>query len=171
MKAARLPALVLLPLLLMACSAGQRAEPQSDMEAHEIGKEVFDTKILVASRDSDFKVEIATRIGKALQSNPVYVKFIGMDQLAGEDASKYSAIIVMTRCVTWGLDSPVEAFLRKNAELTSIVVLFTSGDGNWKPDMEGMKFDAVTSASVLATADSVAGEILEKVYAILDTKA
>jgi len=171
MKAARLQALVLLPLFLMACSGGQKSVPQPDIEAYEVGEGAAGTKILVASSDSDFKIEIAGKIGEALQDKPVYVKFIGMNQLAGEDASKYSAIIVMARCVTWGLAPHTEAFLEKNAELTSMVVLFTSGDGDWKPEIEGVKFDAVTSASVLATAGSVADEILEKVYAILDREA
>jgi hypothetical protein len=170
MKETRLTALLLVPLLLMACSGGNKVIIQSDVTSLEVGEDVSGTKILIASSESDFKIEVARRIGEALQDKPVYVKFIGTDQLAGEDASKYSAIIVMARCVTWGLDKSTEAFLKENAGLTSMVVLFTSGGGDWNPDMEGLKFDAVTSASVLATAGSVADEILEKVYVILDTK-
>jgi len=174
MKRSRI--VLLLPLVAAlliqpACSVGRKAVPQSDIDAYEVGEDVFDTKILIASRDSDFKVEVARRIGESLQGKPVYVRFIGVDQLENEDVSKYTAIIVMTRCIAWGVDSTTESFLKKNAELSTLVVLFTSGDGAWKPDMEGMSFDAVTSASVLATADSVADEILEKVYTIIDTEA
>lgn len=168
--------ILLLPLvaalfLQPACSAGQRAEPRSDIDAYEVGNEVFDTKILIASGDSDFKVGVAGRIGELLQDKPVYVKFIATDRLENEDISKYSAIIVMAKCVTWEPDPFTKSFLKKNSELSNLVMLFTSGDGDWKPEMEGMKFDAVTSASVLANVDSVADEILEKLYAILDRKA
>lgn len=171
MKAARLPALLLIPLLLMSCSVGRQIVPQSDIDAYEIGAEAFDTKILLAASDSDFKVDVARRISESLADKPVYVKFIGMNQLGDEDVSNYSAIIVMTKCISWGLASETESFLRENPELSGIVMLITSGDGNWKPDMEGRKFDAVTSASVLANVDSVTEEILEKVYAIIDPEA
>jgi hypothetical protein len=144
--------------------------PPSDIDSYEVGKEIFDTRILIASRDSDFKVEVARQIGELLKDRPVYVKFVGINQLEEEDASGYSAIIVMTRCITWDLDPGTKSFLEKNPELSSIVVLVTSGEGDWKPDMEGMNYDAITSASVLARADSVAAEILERINAILDAE-
>ena len=165
MQTARLPALVLLPLLLMACSGTSGTLPQTDADAYEVGREVFDTRILLASRDSDFKIEVARRIGEALRDEPVYVKFIGIKQLMNEDGSDYTAIILMTRCTSWAIDPETNAFLEKNPELSSIVVLITSGDGDWKPDMEGKKFDAITSASVIERAGSVAEEILEKIRA------
>ncbi len=171
MNAARLLAPVLLPLLLMACSAGRKAVPQPDIDSYEVGEELFDTRILLASRDSDFKVEIARRIVEAFRDEPVYVKFIGIKQLTNEDGSDYTAIILMTRCTSWAIDSEVKAFLEKNPELSGIVVLITSGDGDWMPDMEEKKFDAITSASVMAGADSVSEEILEKVRAIIRAKA
>ncbi len=156
---------------MTACSVGRKVVPQSDIAAYEVGEDVSVTKILIASRDSDFKVEVAGRIGESLRNRPVYVKFIGIDQLKNEEVSKYSAIIVMTKCIAWGVDSTTEAFLKKNAELTGMVVLFTSGNGDWKPDMEGLKFDAVTSASVMADAERVANEIIEKVNAIIAAEA
>ena len=167
---------ILLPLLAAmviqpACSVGRRMVPQSDIEAYEVGAEEFGTKILIASRDSDFKVEVAKRLEGSLKDKPVYVRFIGLDHINDEDVSQYSAIIVMTKCIAWDVDRTTEEFLKKNAELSSLVVLFTSGNGDWKPDMEGKKFDAVTSASVLTNAGTIAEEILEKVYAILDAEA
>jgi len=171
MKAARLVTPVLVPLLLISCSGGRKAVPQPDVDAYEAGDDVTGTMVLVASSDSDFKIEVARRIGESLNDTPVHVRFIGLEQLAGEDISRYSAIIVMDRCVTWGLDIATESFLKKNTGLTSMVVLFTSGDGEWNPDMEGRKYDAVTSASILSNADSVADEILGKIYAILDAES
>ena len=104
MKATRLATLVLLPLLLISCSVGRRMVPQSDIDAYEVGKEVFDTRILLASRDSDFKVDVARRIGESLKDEPVYVKFIGIDQLDDEDVSQYSAIVIMT-CLLYTSDA------------------------------------------------------------------
>jgi len=174
MKAAgsKAPVLVslslIIPLLLGSCSIGRKLTPQSDITAYTLGDEVFETRILFASRDSDFKVEVARRIGESLKDRPVFVKFVGIDQLGGEDASAYSAVIILTTCLAWGLDSATESFLRENDDLSNTIVLVTSGAGDWKPDMEGREFDAVTSASVLADAGTVADEILGKVYALID---
>jgi hypothetical protein len=174
MKTARLtapvlvPLLLICPLLLSSCSVGRKLTPQSDISAYTVGDEEFETRILFASRDSDFKVEVARRIGEALKDRPVYVKFVGIDQLGGEDASAYSAVIILTTCLAWGMDSTTESFLRDNNDFDNIIVLITSGAGDWTPDMEGRNFDAVTSASVLADAESVADEILGKVYALID---
>lgn len=161
--------LIAVLLLQSACSGTSGPAPQSDADAHEVGEEVFGTRILLASRDSDFKVEIARRIGEALRDEPVYVKFIGIKQLANEAGSDYTAIILMTRCTSWSMAPEAKAFLEKNPELSNIVLLITSGDGEWKPDMEGKKFDAITSASVMARVDSVTEEILEKLRAIMQS--
>ena len=132
MKISRLPAflpLIAVLLLQSACSGTSGTAPQSAAAAHEVGEEVFGTRILLASRDSDFKVEIARRIGEALRDEPVYVKFIGIKQLANEAGSDYTAIILMTRCTSWSMDPEAKVFLEKNPELSNIVLLITSGDG------------------------------------------
>jgi len=170
MKTTRLLAPALLPLLLMSCSGTGSIVPQTGSDAYEVGKEVFGTRILLASLESDFKIEVAWRIGEALRDEPVYVKFIGLKQLSNENGSDYTAIILMTRCTSWAMDPETKAFLEKNPELSGIIVVITSGDGSWKPDMEEKMFDAVTSASVITHADNVAEEILEKVSAIINTK-
>ena len=171
MKIERLLALVLIPLLLMSCSIGRKLTPQSDIDAYEIGKATFDTSILVASRDSDFKIDVARKIGEELGERPVYVKFVGVDQLDGEDASSYSAVIVMTTCLAWGMDSTTESFLREKGDLSNVVVLVTSGAGDWTPDPDDWDFDAVTSASVMQNAGDVAREILERLYEVLEAEA
>jgi hypothetical protein len=165
------PLMLILPLALVSCSVGRHLMPQSDIESFEVGTKDFDKRILIASRDSDFKVEVARRLGEALIDRPVYVKFIGIDALGGVDASSYDAVIVMTTCLAWGLDSATESFLKKNRDHGHIVVLITSGAGDWKPDMDEWDFDAVTSASVMEDAESVAKTLLEKIGAVLDGQA
>lgn len=174
MKILRL--LIFLPLaavllLQSACLVTRRATPQSDIDAFEIGEDVFGTKILLASRDRDFKLAVARRIVESLKDEPVYVRFIEINQLEIGDVDRYTAIILMTKCTTWEMDPKTQSFLKKNQELSNVVVLTTSGDGDWKPDVEGKKLDAITSASVMTDADSIAEEILEKVRTIIRAEA
>jgi hypothetical protein len=171
MKITRLLASVLIPVLLVSCSIGRKLTPQSDIAAYEIGEKTSDARILVASRDSDFKIEVARNIGEELGERPVYVKFIGVDQLDGEDASAYTAVIVMTTCIAWGMDSTTESFLRDKGDLSNVVVLVTSGAGDWAPDPNDWDLDAVTSASVMENAGDVAREILDRLYAVLESEA
>jgi hypothetical protein len=154
-----------------ACSIGRRALPQSDIDTYEIGEEIFETKILLASRESDFKIAIARKIGESLGDEPVYIKFIGINQLEDENVEQYSAIILMTKCIAWGMDPKTESFLEKYTELSNIIVLITSGDGNWKPDNGDIRYDAVTSASVMENVDIVAEEILEKIIPLIGAES
>jgi hypothetical protein len=164
---------LLLPLAAAAafetgCSVGRRLVPQSDIEPYEIGEKDFEKKVLVASRDSDFKIEVARRIGASLDSEGIYVKFIGLDQIDDADVSVYGAIVLMTTCISWGMDPATQSFLEKHGELSNIIVLITSGGGDWKPDMKDGRFDAITSASVIEDAARVAGEILARIRALLE---
>jgi len=163
---ARLLSLLLLALVMNSCSVGRMMVPQSDIEAYDVGSEASELRILVAARDSEFKVDVAGRVGTALAQDDVYVKFVGVDQLKDEVSASWSAVIVMTACLAWGMDSATESFLEKN-DGPNVVVLITSGEGDWTPDMEGRKFDAVTSASVMTNAGVVAEEILDKVRTII----
>jgi hypothetical protein len=51
-----------------------------------------------------------------------------------------------------------------------MIVLTTSGDGDWLPKMEGRNFDAISSASKQANVDAVAGTIIAKVERLLQTE-
>jgi len=48
-----------------------------------------------------------------------------------------------------------------------MIVLTTSGDGDWLPKMEGRNFDAISSASEQANIEKVAGQIIEKINSLV----
>jgi hypothetical protein len=141
--------------------------PQENIMAFELNSPTFEKHVLVAARSSEFKDAVVRKIRESFMGTPVYIKFVGMDDLVSEKAERYSAVILVNTCMAGGFDRNVDAFLKKAPDQRKIVVLTTAGDADWKPDMKGKTFDAITTASIKTDVDKVAGEIMSRVNAIL----
>ena len=158
---------LLLSLILVNCAVPRLIWPQKDINAYNINEPSLKKSILIASRSSEFKDAVVKKIGESFAKKPVYLKFIGLSDLAQEDVSGYSAIVVVNTCIGWGIDRKTKSFLDKTEKQDNIIILTTSGDGDWKPKMENYSFDAVSSASELVKTDEVAEEIISKLNDLL----
>ncbi len=150
------------------CAAPQYIWPQSDIAFYEINQNTLEKKILIASRKSDFKNAIVTKIQDAFVEESVYIKIIGVENLKDEDAEQYSAVLIINTCMAWEIDRKVEAFLDKYGERNSIIVLTTSIGGDILPDMEGRRIDAISSASVKEQITPIADEIISKIEKVIE---
>ena len=142
--------------------------PQKDIQPGELNEPGLDKKILVASRYSDFKQTIVEKIKTAFQDESVYIKFIGLGQIEEENADQYNAVVMINTCMSWDMDRNVHGFLKRYKDHSNMIILTTSGDGNWLPKMKGRNFDAISSASKKANADEVANEIITKINSRLE---
>jgi len=165
----------LLGLLLLSvsvpqvqCGAPHWFWPQKDVSFHEVNDPSLEKSILVASRRSEFKNAIVDRIGDAFRGESVYIKFIGIKQLKEEDGAKYDAVVLINTCMAGSMDRHVKAFIKRHTDQKHMIVLTTSGDGAWLPDMEGRHFDAISSASQKDKIDEVADQIIAKMRSLLD---
>ena len=136
-------------LLVGGCTAPHYIWRQKDIGFNEINQPSLGQKLLVASRDSEFKQALVNKIIAKYQTRPVYIKIIGIEELATEDANAYSAVVIINTAMGWTVDVPVEKFLKKYGEMNSIIVLTTSDGGDVLPDMENRNIDAISSASVI----------------------
>jgi len=159
--------ILLVSLFQNYCSIPHRVLPQKDMPASELNDSTLDKKVLVASRYSEFKEAIIGKLKEAFKDQLVYIKFIGLDDLEKEDAKQYNAVVMINKCMAWQIDRNVIGFLKRYEDHSNMIVLTTSGDGNWLPKMEGRNFDAISSASKQANVDNVAGQIIEKVNSLV----
>jgi hypothetical protein len=144
--------------------------PQKDIKSYELKDPSLEKRVLVASRSSEFKDAIVDQIRDAFKDEPVYLKFIGIDQLNEEDGTDYAALVLINTTMSWGMDLDVKAFLNRHKDHKNMIVLTTSGDGDWLPKMEGRNFDAISSASKQANVDAVAGTIIARVERLLQTE-
>jgi hypothetical protein len=157
-----------LSLLHMSCSVPRRIWRQDDIEPYESGGGSADRSVLIASSTSDFKEALVARIRASLEDDRTYLKVIGLGELEDVDADQYDALVIINRCVAWGLDTNADSFLDRHEDYDNIVVLTTSGDGGWLPAKKGRAFDAVSAASDRAMLDETAGEVVERVQGLLD---
>ena len=154
----------------LGCSAPHLFWPQEDIKSYELKASSLEKRVLVASRSSEFKDAIVDHIRDAFKDEPVYLKFIGINQLNKEDGSNYAALVLINTTMSWGMDLDVKAFLNRHQDHKHMIVLTTSGDGGWLPKLEGRNYDAISSASRRADVDAVAGTITTKVQRLLQTK-
>lgn len=137
--------------------------PKKDIETSELNQAFLEDKVLIASRSSEFKNAIIEKIEEAMKNDSVYVKFTGLKKLRDEDHDRYNAIGLINTCMAGGMDPIAKDFLKNQKGKNNIVILTTSGGGDWLPKMKHQNFDAIASASEKDNVDSVAKEIIDKI--------
>ena len=151
--------------------------PQKDITESEVNSPNLARKILIASRAGAYKTALVERIKQAFKDDSVYVKCIGLSQVSKENADDYGAIVLINTCMAWDWDRNVFKFLksRKDArgdarkDARNVIVLTTSGSGDWVPNKKKWAVDAIASASAKSNIDGVSGEMVLKIKQILDS--
>lgn len=159
---------LILLLWISSCTLPQYIWPQEDIDTEEINQFTLEKKILIASRNSEFKNAILQRIKDTFQDQDVYIKIVGINNLEDEEPNKYSATVILNAAMGWKIDKNVESFLVKYGNLSSIIVLTTSNGGDILPSMEGRNIDAISTASVIDKTDQIANTIINKLTSILE---
>ena len=144
--------------------------PQKDIQPNELNEPSLEKKVLVVSRSSEFKNAIVGRIGETFRDEPVYMKFIGLEQLEKEDGTNYATVVLINTCMSWDMDRNVKGFLKRHKEQSNMIVLTTSGGGDWLPKMKGRNFDAISSASQEDKIDEITDKIITKIRLLLQKK-
>lgn len=158
---------LILLIWLSSCTAPQYFWPQKDMNVEGINQSSLEKKILIASRNSEFKNAILQKIKDSFQNQDIYIKIIGINDLKAEDPNKYSATVIINTAMGWIIDKKVESFLKKYGKLSSIIVVTTSAGGDILPDLEGRNIDAISTASVIDKMDQIADLIIKKLITCL----
>lgn len=165
----RLKCLFLLFFVIVGgCTAPHYIWKQKDVTMREINPPSLEQQVLIASRDSEFKQALIDRITSALADRSIYIKIVGIEDLAAEDAGAYSAVVIINTAMGWTVDVPVEKFLKKYGSMDSIIVLTTADGGDVLPDMDERNIDAMSSASVMDQVGSLADTIIAKVDGLIN---
>jgi len=119
-------------------------------------------KLYIASAESEFKDTVAEKI-VTYYKGKITIVSIRIDSLVSLQKDDYTVLAVLNSC--WGREfqPKVMSFLNRIQDLSSIIVFTTYKYADRQPDMEKWNVDAVTSASQMAKADSVANIIIEKI--------
>lgn len=151
-------------LLFSGCTAPQYFWPQKDIDFQEINQPTLEKKILIASRNSEFKSNVVNKIKDAFLNRAVYIKISGIENLENEDANQYSAVVLLNTAMGWKADRKAESFLVRFGKLNNIIVLTTSDTSDVFADTGGdRQIDAIASASTKDETEDVANNIINKI--------
>jgi hypothetical protein len=142
--------------------------PQRDIDSFSVNRPTLAKKVLIVSRDSDFKRALVDKIKDVFKGESVYVKCTGLTKLKNEDASAFGAIVIINTCMAWDWDRNVHAFLKAKQDAKNVIVLTTSGSGKWMPKKIPPGVDAIASAS--EKIDVVAADIVGRIRSLLATR-
>lgn len=107
------------------------------------------TKVLIVSKESDFKERVAHAIADSLASDSMGIIVGGVRKLKSINPHEFKAIVIINTCLSWQIDNKVQSFFRKNEGYFQVVLITTSADpkgcgrGKHVPDY----IDAISSAS------------------------
>ena len=151
----------------LGCAVPRLLWPQEDIAPSQVTGTAAAQRVLVASRNSEFKNALVDRLKSALQSDGASIEIVGISRLEAVHAKDYSAVVLVGTCIAWGLDPDIQAFLDRQPQQENMIVVTTSGDGTWLPEKKDRGFDAVAAASTMVTVDIVANDVITRIRARL----
>ncbi|HDP67089.1 MAG TPA: hypothetical protein ENN20_01160 [Candidatus Marinimicrobia bacterium] len=119
--------------------------------------------ILIASRQSAFKAAVIETVAVNYQTTNIAVKIVGLEALESENPADYQAVVLINTCMAWKMDPAVEFFLKQYPAAGNIIILTTSGDGDWLPKNRNGQYDAISAASEMADVEKTAAKIIQKI--------
>ena len=122
----------------------------------------------MATQSSKFKQAVVAEIYDQLNQNSIYLKIIDVRGLKNQSGAEFSAVVIINRCMAGRPDPRVESFIDREPQKNKIIVLTTGIRDSWKPDTS--EVDAISSASVLDKSDQIAGSIVDRVLALVNSK-
>ena len=140
------------------------------IETIETGdKAAAECSVLIAAQQSRFKDKVVADIKSALKkvrnNHVFYIKVVDLAWLTYESPAQYCAIVLINRCIAGRPDPRVEIFIDDIQDKQKLVVLTTGRLDSWKPASPAV--DAITSASTMSEAGTVADAIAAKVMEII----
>jgi len=159
-------AIVLILLTALAglpsgCAIPRKMWPQTDIAPSRVGSPNSKQVVLLASRDSAFKKVLVEKVTRAVTAENMAVEIVGIEDLETIAAEKYTATVIISTCLAWGVDPLVRQFLDRHPDYEPVVLVITSNSG-WLPEKTDLDIDAVSSASVPADSDAVARQVMTR---------
>lgn len=138
---------------------------QGTAETVEVNSSELDTKVLIATQESEFKNALVSGIIENLKKQPIYIKVIDVSGLAEVKEDRWQAIVIINTCEMYKMQSDVRHYLSQAEEPDKVVLLTTSGPGDWKP--KDSSVDSISSASKMTQVDSLVVHVLDRLNRIL----
>lgn len=139
---------------------------QGEAESFEVGSPKLDQKVLIASQASDFKNALVDSLITHLEEKPLYIKVVDVSALGDVNEEEWNSLVLINTCQQYKLHPDVKKYLDKAKNLSKVILVITSGSGEWKTD----EYDAdiFTSTSKMYELKPLVSSILTLVKTILE---
>jgi hypothetical protein len=143
------------------------ANRQSVIESYDITRAEAEYKVLIASQGSKFKNALVESVTTHLGEKAT-IHVIDVTTLPEVNEAEWDAVVLIHTTEQWKLQPDVKSFLERATDLHKIILVTTSGSGDWKTD--DYDVDIITSASKTDELPSLMQEILSKIDSIVAHK-
>jgi hypothetical protein len=130
-------------------------------EDMEFGNPNFSHKILIATQGSAYKTEVVQRLTEKLRNREIYIKVTDVSNLESIDPDSWSKIVIFNTSIADRMNSSVRHFLEIEGPSENIIVITTSGGGDFVPP--NLKVDGITTASRLNETEKMATRIFQMI--------
>jgi hypothetical protein len=119
--------------------------------------------LLIATQGSAFKNAAVAGVIERLRERPIFIQVVDVTALPDVDEGRWDAIVVLHTIEYGKPPAAAQAFVDRVGETGKVVVLSTSGAGDFK--IEGV--DAISSASRMTDAPKRVDELLVRIESLL----
>lgn len=119
--------------------------------------------LLIATQGSTFKDAVVAGVIERLSEQPIFIQVVDVTALPDVDESQWDAIVVLHTIEYGKAPAPAQAFVNRVGKTGKVVVLSTSGAGDFK--IEGI--DAISSASRMTDVPGRVDRILSSIESLL----
>ena len=138
---------------------------QRVITSSEMGSPAMKQRVLIASQGSSFKDALVESLTTHLKADSVYIKVIDVTGLKDINEADWNAVVLIHTTEQWKMPPDVKACLDRAKDLGKVIVLTTSGSGEWKA--KGYNVDIITSASKREELPVLTKEIISRLDSIL----
>ncbi len=118
---------------------------QGAVTPFEVNTPEAPAKVLIASQGSEFKEAVVGGLTRHFEDRPVYLRVIDVSGLASIQEQDWDGLLLIHTTERSRLQSDVKKYLDRAQDLDKVVLLTTSGSGEWATDRYDV--DVITSAS------------------------
>jgi hypothetical protein len=139
---------------------------QGVVEGYDAGTAGAAGRLLIASQESKFKNALVERVIADLAEDSLHVRVIDVTSLGDIKENEWDAILMLHTTENWRLQPDVKKYLERAQQLDKVIIVTTSGSGEWKSDEYDV--DILTSASKSDELPALTERITEKIRSVLE---
>ncbi|MFH2008120.1 MAG: hypothetical protein ABI333_16175 [bacterium] len=128
-----------------------------------VGPKQGKLRVLIATRRTEFKSRVVSRISEAVGRQNVTVDIIDTRDLGKVSKERYQVMVVVDEYRYWSLSGAVKRFVRDlgDADKKKLILLSTAGSPKKMGTMPGV--DAITCASTRKDVPAISDRVLAKI--------